>query len=128
MYQLTTSGQPLSAAGYVMQERLSEGDLILPNATATISYKKGWFDIGPTKENGNQRTTNSQGQFPDAPLGMTGPGPFTHHATQELRAVGPNGEIVNFGKNKLTVTSDKNGHGRIIIDNKQMKIHLVLER
>jgi hypothetical protein len=112
-----------------MQEKLSGGDVIFPDGSiGTVQFPKGWNDIGPTPANGNQRTTNSKGQFTDAAVGMTGPGPFTHHATQELRAVGPGGNIINFGKNKVTVTSDKAGHGRITIDNKQMKIHVELER
>ena len=127
-YQLTASGQPLEAAGYIMQERLSRGEVITPNGVATVSFASGWNDIGPTPANGNQRATDSKGQFTDAPLGMTGPGPFTHHATQELRAVNGNGDAINFGKNKVTVTSDAQGHGKIVIDNKQMKIHVTAER
>ena len=127
-YQLTTSGQPLEAAGWVMQERLSGGEVITPNGAGTVSFASGWNDIGPTPANGNQRATDSKGQFTDAPLGMTGPGPFTHHATQELRAVNGSGDVINFGKNKVTVTSNAQGHGKIVIDNKQMKIHVTEER
>ncbi|MGA8365719.1 MAG: hypothetical protein WB716_00225, partial [Candidatus Acidiferrales bacterium] len=124
-YQLTANGQPVSAAGYVFQERIYGGYVSTSAGQATFpTGTPNWGDAGPRAENGNQRATNSSGQYTDAPVSGTTGAPFTGHRLQDLRAVGPGGNIINFGTNHLTFTSSKRGQGLINIDNDKMKIHV----
>lgn len=85
--------------------------------------------VAPTPENGNQRTTNAKGEFTAAPVGSSGIEPFKATSTQQLKAIDPEGKKeVSLGKNKLVVTSDSKGHGKIKIDNNKMNIHIKEER
>jgi hypothetical protein len=68
--------------------------------------------------------TNSSGQFTDAPLTMTMRGPFHGSSLQDLRAVGPGGNVINLGTNSLHFSSSRQGQGLINIDNKKMNIHI----
>jgi hypothetical protein len=137
-YQLTASGKDLKVPGYVFQEDLTDRSMsktdpdtrkitLVPNSQL-LPTCDGFYNIGPTPANGMKTATDSNGRFPDAPLGATLPNLNAFSMTQNLRAIGPDGKTISFGQNRITVDGGKPGTGKITIDNKQMNIHFVKER
>jgi len=130
-YQLVTaSGEPLQAAGYVFEENLyarmsAKSD---PSNSGEVPFEPGWHPVGGTPQNRGQTETDSAGRFRDAPVGQYWYKAFTYIGTQELRAVGPSGNVVKLGTTKVTVTSDSKGHGTLVLINKKMKIKVEASR
>ncbi len=70
----------------------------------------GWADIGPSTVRGTSKYADANGQFVDAPLGITARGPFRSVSNQEIRIkIGKETFPVRF--NRIVIGSDSLGHG-----------------
>lgn len=103
---LDQNGKPIKNNGMVAQEKVAEGDLkTAEGEKLKVSGTNGeWKDIGPSRNSQTSRTTNDNGQFVDAPLGMCGPGSFEYTFEQQIRIKVGN-KNYNVRSQKFTVTA-----------------------
>lgn len=106
-------GKPIQRNDMRPQEKISDTKIkIADGSTLVAPGMEKPEDIGPTRVKGTSQYTDEKGQFVDAPLGNSGPGPFTSTATQVISiVVGKESFVVR--TQEIKVTSDSPNTGSI---------------